>query len=144
MEDLYKMIERKYKSHFFGSIVVKPGETHSTSIVIDGQQRITTITLLSLAIYNYIIYNEIETYANPKSWFRDYLVDEKFRDQSEIKLISNPRDFEAYEALYSVDSNYIQNSNITKNYQYFYEEVSSKKHEIDDLMEALEKLEISI
>lgn len=144
MEDLYKMIENDYNSHFFGSIVVKPGVKHSSAIIIDGQQRITTISLLALAIYNYIMENEIETYANPNSWYSDYLVDQRFKGKSERKLNSNPRDNIAYKALYSTDNSFIKASNITKNYEYFYKEVSSGLVDLDSLMEAIERLEIIV
>ena len=48
--DLLKVKSEGRQSHFFGSIVtIKASETEDDLLVIDGQQRITTISLLILA-----------------------------------------------------------------------------------------------
>ena len=57
--DLENAISKKLSTHFFGSIVCKP-EDLERIIIIDGQQRITTVSLLLLAIYNNIKNNNIE------------------------------------------------------------------------------------
>ena len=52
-DDLIKVIRRGRKSHFFGSIVsVHNDGEFNEYLVIDGQQRLTTISLLLLAMYN--------------------------------------------------------------------------------------------
>ena len=52
-DDLVKIIRRERKSHFFGSIVpVHNDGAFNEYLVIDGQQRLTTISLLLLAMYN--------------------------------------------------------------------------------------------
>ena len=52
-DDLIKVIRRGRKSHFFGSIVsVHNDGGFNEYLVIDGQQRLTTISLLLLAMYN--------------------------------------------------------------------------------------------
>jgi uncharacterized protein with ParB-like and HNH nuclease domain len=52
--DLVDVIKNKRKSHFFGSIVYLYNDDANGNeqelIIIDGQQRITTITLLMLAL----------------------------------------------------------------------------------------------
>ena len=55
-EDLKKIVRDNRESHFFGSIVSSVvGNGASTEYhIIDGQQRLTTITLLLLAIRNLI------------------------------------------------------------------------------------------
>ena len=50
-DDLEKMLKNDTKNHFFGSIVSLEGE-RDERILIDGQQRITTVYLLFLAIAN--------------------------------------------------------------------------------------------
>lgn len=54
--DLKKIIADKRESHFFGSIVssVVPNGSKIEHHIIDGQQRLTTVTLLLLAICNLI------------------------------------------------------------------------------------------
>ena len=50
-DDLIKVIRRGRKSHFFGSIVsVHNDGEFNEYLVIDGQQRLTTISLLLLAM----------------------------------------------------------------------------------------------
>ena len=55
-DDLIKIVRGKRRSHFFGSIVsVHEGSGRNTEyVIIDGQQRVTTISLLFLAMYNLI------------------------------------------------------------------------------------------
>lgn len=50
-DDLVKIIRQNRKSHFFGSIVSVQSEsgTMEEFLIIDGQQRLTTISLLLLA-----------------------------------------------------------------------------------------------
>ena len=51
--DLVKVVRKGRKSHFFGSIVsVHNDGEFNELLVIDGQQRLTTISLLLLAMYN--------------------------------------------------------------------------------------------
>ena len=48
--DLLKVSKEGRQSHFFGSIVtIKASETEDDLLIIDGQQRITTISLMILA-----------------------------------------------------------------------------------------------
>ena len=50
-DDLVKVISQNKHSHFFGSIVsVHNDGTFNEYLVIDGQQRLTTVSLLLLAI----------------------------------------------------------------------------------------------
>ena len=52
-DDLVKVIKKDRKSHFFGSIVsVHSDGAFNEFQIIDGQQRLTTISLLFLAMYN--------------------------------------------------------------------------------------------
>ena len=55
-DDLKKVIKTHRKSHFFGSIVsvYNPDGENMEFQIIDGQQRLTTISLLLLAMYNLI------------------------------------------------------------------------------------------
>ena len=51
-DDLVKVIRENKKSHFFGSIVsvFNPDGAHEDFFVIDGQQRLTTVLSLALAV----------------------------------------------------------------------------------------------
>lgn len=47
--DLVKLSRSNRNSHFFGSIVTSSADSGYNRLVIDGQQRLTTISLLLLA-----------------------------------------------------------------------------------------------
>ena len=55
-DDLVKIIKEHRKSHFFGSLVsvYNPDGHNEEFLIIDGQQRLTTVSLLFLAMYNLI------------------------------------------------------------------------------------------
>lgn len=55
-DDLVKIIKGHRKSHFFGSLVsvYNPDGHNEEFLIIDGQQRLTTVSLLFLAMYNLI------------------------------------------------------------------------------------------
>lgn len=61
-DDLVNMIKYKYKSHFFGTIVSIYNDSgrNREYLIIDGQQRITTISILLLAIVNIIKENRLK------------------------------------------------------------------------------------
>ena len=115
MEDLISIYRNNIPSHFFGSIVFVGEEIASGTefCIIDGQQRLTTISLLLLAIYNYVTENNIETQIiNPRKIKDSYLVDEYAPDELKLKLKLAKNDKDAYEKLFSHDT-LVENSSVT-------------------------------
>ncbi len=53
-DDLVKIIKNNRRSHFFGSVVsvYNPDGRNDEFLIIDGQQRLTTVSLVLLAVYN--------------------------------------------------------------------------------------------
>ena len=53
-DDLESLLREGRSSHFFGSLVIKNNSRGALteSVVIDGQQRLTTVSLLLLTLYN--------------------------------------------------------------------------------------------
>lgn len=77
-QDLMKLHTSGRNSHFFGSIVSSQQKGTEDRYIIDGQQRITTVSLLFIAMVN--AYNEglisaTDTKLKDKI-FKRYLVDE--------------------------------------------------------------------
>ncbi|EOH95251.1 DUF262 domain-containing protein [Enterococcus pallens] len=133
------------KTHFFGSIVVKPGDLSQEIIIIDGQQRLTTTCLLLLAMRNWM--QNKQKYGkriNPNNLNDAYLVDSFSRDIYKYKLKPNPRDFNAYKKLFKDEKYFIKNSNITANYEYFYSELERISIDLDILMSSIEKLQVMV
>ncbi|MCL2649875.1 MAG: DUF262 domain-containing protein [Candidatus Azobacteroides sp.] len=143
--DLVKVIKDKRKSHFFGSIVSSSYEGHGEYLIIDGQQRITTISLLLLAVVN-LVKEEILSFENPilrdKIW-ETYLID-KFAETNKVRLKHVKHDSEAFEKLlFETKKEYDNSSNVTQNYHYFYNRIKDLRElTLDEIYLAIKKLEI--
>ena len=125
-QDLVRTIQNKKRWHFFGGIVSvsDPMGSSSDYLVIDGQQRITTVSLLLLAMANLIkdgkVVPEDDTlYAQIT---KKYLVDEINPKNRKVKLKPIKGDQDAYDRLWGDPENFARSSNITQNYLFFYNE----------------------
>src|SRR5690625_818913 len=145
IDDLVTLHTEDKKTHFFGSIVVKPGDYSQDIVIIDGQQRITTISLLILAMKNYMMENNI-TYQtiNPYNLNDSFLINSFSNDTDKQKLKPNPRDFEAYKRLYDDPRTHIQTSNITINYNYFYQQLGDLDLTLEELFQSINKLQVMV
>lgn len=145
-DDLVKIIEQDRKSHFFGSIVSvnNPQGSQYELLIIDGQQRLTTISLLMLAMYNLIQNGEVVPRSSNLGarLYEDYLVDKWQSENNRIKLKPIKKDCIAYEKLFGDEEEAIKNSNLTINYLYFAERIRKNDIKIDDLYTAIGRLEI--
>ena len=143
--DLLNLHERNRKSHFFGSIVssIQPGT--EDRYIIDGQQRITTVSLLLIAMVNAKKEGLIEAVDSKlvEKIFKRYLVDEYQEDERKVRLKPIKKDMEAFDALlYKSREQYIKESNVTRNYDFFYDKVIRSGLTIDELFETIKKLEV--
>lgn len=144
-DDLVTVIKAERPSHFFGSLVsVHNDGAYNEFLVIDGQQRLTTISLLLLAMYNLMKTGVIApTQGNlADKIYKTYLIDEWQEDSTRIKLKPVKSDRAAFERLFDEPDAYIQESNLTANYRYFYQRIQRLEISIDDLYTAITKLEI--
>jgi uncharacterized protein with ParB-like and HNH nuclease domain len=145
--DLLDIKKYNFRNHFLGSIVYvyddsRPGMEF---LIIDGQQRIATISLLLLAIHNLIEKGEIEFKAELlKEQIKElYLIDKYSKGEKRIKLKPIKDDNEAFVELFNNNpEEYISKSNITTNYKYFLNKIKESKILADDLFEAIKKLMI--
>ena len=144
-DDLIKVIRCKRKSHFFGSIVsVHNDGEFNEYLVIDGQQRLTTISLILLAMYN-LMKNGILMPAKDnlaEKIYKTYLIDEWQDDDTRIKLKPVKNDRHAFRKLFDEESEHIPDSNLTINYNYFYSRIQKEEVTLDELYDAITKLEI--
>ena len=142
--DLMETYKKNYDTHFFGGIVYVSNDIGGINeyIIIDGQQRITTVSILLLAIRNYIVENNIQVDINTKKITNAYLTDEYADEEKKLKLKLVQGDDNAYDKLISGNIP-IENNSVTANYNYFYgklEDLSSK--ELKGLYDAIMKLQI--
>lgn len=144
-DDLVKVVKRGRKSHFFGSIVsVHNDGEFNEYLVIDGQQRLTTISLLLLAMYN-LMKNGILVPVKgnlAEKIYKTYLIDEWQDDDTRIKLKPVKNDRHAFGKLFDEEAEHIPDSNLTINYNYFHARILKEEVTLDELYDAITKLEI--
>ena len=147
-DDLIKVVREHRKSHFFGSIVSVHNPDaeggHNEFLVIDGQQRLTTVSLLLLAMYN-LMKKGIVVPAKAslgEQIYETYLVDKWQDDDTRIKLKPVKDDKKAFDRLFGDESDYINGSNLTLNYKFFYERIQKEEISVSELYDAICRLEI--
>ena len=113
-------------------------------LVIDGQQRLTTVSLLLLAMYNLIQEGKIipNTGTMAQEILEEYLVDKHQPKETRIKLKPVKNDRNAFERLFDLDEENDVKSNLTYNYDYFYNRIQKEEISIEQLYDSLFTLEI--
>jgi len=135
-------ISKTNRTHFLGSIVSiyhDDGEDLEY-LIIDGQQRLTTLSLLLLAIYKIIDNGLIQTNVNKEQIRDEYLINKYSKDDKKIRLKPVKNDKNAFASLFKEEDDYIQDTNITINFQYFYERILKEELSIDKLFLAIKQL----
>ena len=143
---------KEKQNHFIGSIVYidmgTPAGRPQQLLLIDGQQRLTTISILLCAIKDYVQKFNLETklinLAKIKNQFL-YNSDEIYEDR--YKLLLNVQDKETYiklidNTIFTVNKPAI---NIIKCYEFFYERIEDfiKQHgQIDEIYAGIFKLSL--
>lgn len=145
-DDLKKIVIDGRDSHFFGSIVsaIVPNGSKIEYHIIDGQQRLTTITLLLLAIRNLIAQGKVTTDEGKldEQISQRFLISPWASEDDKIKLHPVKSDREALVKLFGDEEDYDHSSNLTINYQFFYDMVMKEEIPVADLYAAIGKLEI--
>ena len=122
------------KMHFIGSIVYVCNDEYTTDeiekfVVIDGQQRITTITLLLIALYHLAI--ELEDVKLADTILEYYLINKNAdSDEFKVKLKAtenNDKDLRALLNREPILSNY---SNVKNNYNFFKKNIGENNRNV--------------
>ncbi|MBW8333167.1 MAG: DUF262 domain-containing HNH endonuclease family protein [Prolixibacteraceae bacterium] len=145
--DLVKTAKYNKSSHFFGSVVYGSANNGNRNdyLIIDGQQRLTSVMLILAAIVNLIKEGIIKP---EKQNLCDYieetfLMDKYNPGERKMRLKPIKNDCHAFDnIIVGNKDNYDHKSNVTTNYLYFYERIQLKEIPLDDLCEAIEKLKI--
>lgn len=116
------------------------------TIIIDGQQRITTISLLLLALYNNIQNgNKKSEELLDDKILNEYLVNKYAPKEEQIKLKPIKKDKEAFERLFDNNSDeFVIESNLTQNYDYLYKRIETSDYTANELYNAVKKLMIVV
>lgn len=142
-EDLKKIHQQNIYSHFFGSIVsTRASETEDDWLIIDGQQRITTLSLLILAGINAVLNGDMQKGEEDIDEIRKtYLYSVRRRVDRNIKLKPIEGDMEAYDALFNNNpDDFVKNSGITSNYLLFYQMIKASDMSFTDMIDAIDRL----
>ena len=147
-DDILGIITRKQDTYFIGSIVSIHNDDSKDReyVIIDGQQRITTLSILLLAIHNLLEAGKIQSSnATLKEQIKDnYLVNKYSEEDKRIRLKPIKDDNQAFLKLFDGNpEQHVASSNITLNYEYFIDRVkglSERRITIDQLYDAIRKL----
>ena len=143
-DDLVSVVKEKKDSHFFGSIV-SYAHSRDEVVLIDGQQRITTVSLILIAIVNALKKGVVTSEDNTLAMrLEDYLVDKYDKSERKVRLKPFRDDCVAFDRLiYKDESEFIPESKVTINYRYFYDRiVNYKEMTVDELFRSVNCLEI--
>lgn len=144
-DDLVNLIREDKKTHFFGSIV-SCAHSREEVVLIDGQQRITTVSLIMIAMMNAmkkgLLIPEDERLCDIIE--NTYIIDKYRPDEQKVRLKPFRDDSDAFEKLiFKDESEYKEDSKVTINYRYFYDRIVKQKElSADDLFKAIDNLEI--
>jgi len=139
-EDLWNDLDalNEKENHFFGTIVFKSGVHKAQQVneidVVDGQQRITTISILLCSVRDYLKENfendRIEERAKTINESL-YLVDRDGKKRG-LRLVLGNLDNKSYENIVEYPDDEIENENISNCYDFFYNKIDA---ELDGLTE---------
>lgn len=143
--DLIDIVKYDRPSHFFGCIVrsISKGGRADEFLVIDGQQRMTTVCLIFLAIYWNLKRGNIEADDSKlaEKIFKKFLVDEYETTEKKVRLKLNKEDRAAFDYLVDEgEGGAFAESNVVSNFNYFYNSVKNLNVKIDDFFEAIKRL----
>ncbi len=112
-------------------------------LIIDGQQRLTTISILILAGLNAVVNGDMENGGEDLDKIREYYLYAPLRKHVDrnIKLRPIEEDMKAYDALFTNDiDNFVRNSGVTINYELFYRSITVSNITFADMIKAIERL----
>lgn len=143
-DELFDDIVKAYKTkttHYLGNIVYYMGKNSGASfnelILVDGQQRITTILLLLCAIRDYSKQEDLKINSR-------YLINDTDIEKFRIKLKQTSYDYDCFAAV--IDGRNLQEvdqqSNVIKNYKRFIELIKNSEIEPKDIYDTIQKLEV--
>lgn len=144
-EDLVKVIKMNRENHFLGSIVsfYNPDSFSQEYIIIDGQQRLTTISLILLALYHLLRAGIVSSKDSrlAQKIYEEYLIDKYQPDDTKIKLKHIQGDKQVFQLLFDEkNTETIENCDIKTNYAFFRDKIKWGELSADELFESIRRI----
>lgn len=145
--DIVEMQKKGKVGHFVGSIVNIAEQAMPTGVqkymIIDGQQRLTTLSLLLLALRDYAIQNPDDTTINARRIDNMLLKNEYESGEERYKLLLTETDRDILIHLVD-DKPYSDDvrSRLLDNYRFFFGKISNKELQPAEVYESIGKLQI--
>jgi len=152
-DDMIMIGQSSDENHFLGSIV-HLNDTYNiipTYRVIDGQQRLTTITLLLSALAKFLKENDVEDMAvTPEKLINKYIINRDEEGDLKYKIKLNKEDNKTLHDVIdytlsdqkTIRSNPTESKTIRENYRYFYNRITTDNAKI--LFDGFKKLHLII
>ena len=143
-DDILEVGRKPGNTHFIGSIVFIHEGVYISSevkqfVVIDGQQRLTTISLLFLALHKFALENDMEDKAHEIS--ETYLINKFVKEESsKLKLKQSDSNAKALKFLSSNNNpeDYDEYSKVINNYNFFRENI--RPDNVETILRGLDSL----
>ena len=135
LNDIISVETEDRGTHFIGSIVFVHEGTYSTSevkelVIIDGQQRLTTINILYVALYRFA--KENNRSQDAERLYNMFLTNQYVqKESSKLKLKQTDSNSLAFKAIMvGTEKEYTSFSNVTENYNYFFGAITNDTFDI--------------
>ena len=151
-EDINKVGNSSKKTHFMGSLVYKTYvESLTTIVIIDGQQRVTTLSLLIAALANFLLehpeHNELIGYK-AQYIVDEYLYNSNREGQEKYKIVLTEEDNVVYKHILksiseqdkAIITDDDKKNQVYKAYDYFTNKID--KENIKSIWDGIKKLQI--
>lgn len=145
--DIVEMQTKNRMGHFVGSIVNIAEQAMPTGVqkfmIIDGQQRMTTLTLLLIALRDYGYDNKEDTSINAHSINGMCIQNDYASGEDRYKVLLTQKDKDTLIKLIDrapIDEN--KRSKLLDNYNFFVDKIKSKKISPFEILEGIGKLQI--
>ncbi|MEI7452512.1 MAG: DUF262 and DUF1524 domain-containing protein [Candidatus Falkowbacteria bacterium] len=145
-EDILKVIRNDISAHFIGSIVYVSDGLYTVAetpsyLVIDGQQRLTTLSLLFLAMKK-VLSTKNDFTVNERQISTQFLINEFAPENKKNKLCLTQSDKVVFEKILNnqrLDEGDTK-SKVWQNYDFFLEQINKSNINIDDLYGGIRRL----
>lgn len=143
-DDLVDLNNNSRVDHFLGALVTIGGGFEEYT-VIDGQQRLTTVSILLIALHTFLKNKELKNDNENilAEQLLDFLINKYSKDQNKrIRLKPNKQDKEYFEKLFDNKITSDNGSNIVNNFLFFHNKISSLVLTSQEIFEAFKKFKI--